>query len=169
MNSNFDEVQQKVKCSLNKLMDFDHFLLEKNVNERSITHKLAEYLQMEFKNWNVDCEYNKMVNGEFIDPKRMMFTVEDVESNDTDAKTIFPDIIIHKRKSKDNLLVVEVKKSINNQNRLKDERKLETFTKSDHFKYSFGLNIILPVKNDFGKPSCLKWYVNGEICHEELY
>jgi hypothetical protein len=38
----------------------DHgFLLEHNLNERSITHKFAELLQRVFPEWDVDCEYNR--------------------------------------------------------------------------------------------------------------
>jgi hypothetical protein len=67
----FKKVERKVKCSINKLMEFDDFLLEKDVNERSITHKLAEYMQQEFKDWDVDCEYNRMINGDLNVPKRI--------------------------------------------------------------------------------------------------
>ena len=103
----FQDIKKKIKYSINKLMEHDSFLLKENVNERSITHKLAEYLQDEFKDWNVDCEYNRMVNGVSNEPKRMIFPVEDIKSNDTEAKTVFPDIIIHKRNRRKNLLVIE--------------------------------------------------------------
>ena len=36
------------------------FLLEKNLNERTITHKLANYFEKYFSNYDVDCEYNRM-------------------------------------------------------------------------------------------------------------
>lgn len=149
-------------------MEYDSFLLEENANERSITHKLAEYLQQEFKDWNVDCEYNRMWNDFEID-KKIIELEEDIASvYDTDAKTVFPDIIIHKRENKDNLLVIEVKKSNNTADKLMDKIKLETFTYSDHFKYLFGLNLVIPVKNDYDKPN-LKWYENGEVFYEELH
>lgn len=161
MNYDFEKIQRKVKCSLNKLMEYDKFLLEENVNERSITHKLAEYLQQEFKEWDVDCEYNRMTNGHSITKKTIIFEHEDISIEDQDAKTVFPDIIIHKRNTEKNLLVIEAKKSKNNNYEL-DEKKLEMFT-SDQFGYFYGLHIILQVDNDFGKPTILRWYKEGKF------
>ena len=70
-------------------------LLQLNANERSITHKLAEYLQREFSDWNVDCEYNRL--GAAI--KRLP-APEAIGSDDEDGRTIFPDIIVHRRNIK---------------------------------------------------------------------
>lgn len=168
MNSEFEDIQIKVKCVIDKLIDFDAFLLKENVNERSITHKLAEYLQQEFKDWNVDCEYNKMWKDVDIDKKTINLQDENFSIYDSDTPTVFPDIIIHKRENKNNLLAIEVKKSKNHTNRNKDEIKLKKFT-SKQFNYSFGLNMILNVAEDFGKPSNLKWYQNEEVFHEEQY
>lgn len=53
------KVHKKVEKAINILSKNDAFLLEGNVNERSISHKLAEYLQQEFNDWNVDYEYNR--------------------------------------------------------------------------------------------------------------
>jgi hypothetical protein len=150
-------------------MEYDSFLLKENANERSITHKLAEYLQQEFKDLDVDCEYNRMWNDLKIDKKIIQLEEDMASVYDTDAKTVFPDIIVHKRENKDNLLVVEVKKSNNTSNKLMDKVKLETFTYSDHFNYLFGVNLVLYVQNVFGKPSHLQWYQNGEVFHEEFY
>lgn len=163
----FQDIKKKIKYSINKLMEHDSFLLKENVNERSITHKLAEYLQDEFKDWNVDCEYNRMVNGVSNEPKRMIFPVEDIKSNDTEAKTVFPDIIIHKRNRRKNLLVIEVKKMFRNRiDREFDELKLKTFTGSQ-FEYSFGLNVIFHVKSHFKKFPILHWYKNGRLMEVE--
>jgi len=54
-----NEVKYSVDRALTKLLQNDSLLVELNANERSITHKLAEYLQLEFAAWNVDCEYNR--------------------------------------------------------------------------------------------------------------
>ncbi|MHA1749061.1 MAG: hypothetical protein ACTSYF_10535 [Promethearchaeota archaeon] len=75
-------------------------MLENDVSERAITHKLAEYIQEQFPDWNVDCEYNR--DGH--DPKRVNLI------NGPDK--VYPDIIVHKRgPNGPNLMVVEVKKS----------------------------------------------------------
>jgi len=54
----------KVKYGLDILLREDGYLLEKNVSERAVTHKLAEHLQKIFPEWNVDCEYNRNINRE---------------------------------------------------------------------------------------------------------
>ncbi len=42
------EVRDKVMAAVNRLLQLDKYLLIKNVNERSISHRLATYLQEEF-------------------------------------------------------------------------------------------------------------------------
>ena len=92
---------------LNRLMEADQYLLEIDVNERSITHRLAIYLQEIFDDWHVDCEYNRDGN----DPKELYFPSDPGDVADTDARTVFPDIIIHERGTGNNYVVIEVKKS----------------------------------------------------------
>ena len=105
-----DDIEGIVKSSLQKLRRLDKHLLDININERSITHKLAEYLKEYFPEFNVDCEYNRFKDI----VKTIKLPNERINWNDTEAKTVFPDIIIHKRGiEEDNLLVIEVKKSSN--------------------------------------------------------
>jgi len=87
-----------VKSSLKKLRNLDKKLLEINVNERTITHKLAEYLQQNFPELNVDCDYNRFESSatESI-IKKLNLPTDNINWDDTEAKTIFPDIIVHKR------------------------------------------------------------------------
>jgi hypothetical protein len=42
------DVEARLKKAEEKLRKADRFLLENDVNERSITHKLAQYLQKPF-------------------------------------------------------------------------------------------------------------------------
>jgi len=101
-------IQAAVKRAVRKLLTKDGFLIRNDVNERSITHWLASHLQREFPGWQVDCEYNR--NHE--DPKTLCLPRRnDLSSDDTNAHTVFPDIIVHRRDRDDNLLVIEVKKS----------------------------------------------------------
>jgi hypothetical protein len=80
-------------------------LLEVGINERTLTHKLAELLQLRFKRWHVDCEYNRLG-----DAQKTLPPAESTDTSDTQGRTIYPDIIIHKRRTPENLLVIEVKK-----------------------------------------------------------
>lgn len=153
------EIQEKVLNSIKKLFDEDIFLLKADANERSISHKLAIYLQDEFtelKNLSVDCEYNRDMD---FDPKRMddwkSRCAQEVESDDVHAKTVYPDIIVHERGNNDNnLLVIEIKKSNNSDNGC-DKEKIKNFIKD--LNYDFGVFINIGVKDNTGK-FCLKCF-----------
>lgn len=90
------------------------FLMEIDANERSLSHHLAICLAARFPGWDVDCEYNR----DGIDDPKCLHLPQRTEptSTDVDAKTVFPDIIVHHRGlggAQNNLLVVEIKKSSN--------------------------------------------------------
>ena len=118
-------------CALDKL---DGDLLDVNASERSITHKLAEHLSGEFPSWHVDCEYNR--HGS--DVKRLCFDFEKLEPFDLEAKTVFPDIIVHRRRTAQNLIVMEVKKGIKKEV-TRDIEKLRAFTGSPEYSYRLGV------------------------------
>ena len=128
-------------------------LFDVGINERSITHKFAEYLQQEFPDYNVDCEYNR--HG--FDKKILEIPKNEYPSwDDKEAKTVYPDIVIHKRKTNsDNLVVIEVKKSNSSQSLRKfDEKKLQVFTNKTygcssemHYCYDYGLFIEFDLEN----------------------
>lgn len=105
--------------------DGNLYLLKENLNERTISHQFAIHLQRAFKDYNVDCEYNR-ANGR---PKELIIPQENVSWEDTEAKTVFPDIIVHLRGRNTNILVVEMKKS--GRNVSFDEEKLRAYC-SDH-------------------------------------
>jgi len=128
------DVKHRVITAICNLFKCDKELLAIDVNERSITHKLAEYLQQQFPYWHVDCEYNRR---EF-DVKRLNLRFESVGPEVTEAVTIFPDIIIHRRLSKQNLVVIEVKKASGNIETM-DIEKIKAFTKDSEFKYIYGI------------------------------
>jgi hypothetical protein len=107
-----DEFVEAIKNFLAK----EPFLLENNLNERTISFKLAEYLQKEYDGkYNVDCEYNRVskddknMDKEYI-TKTLQLDIEKIKTNNDKGPTVFPDIIIHKRGSnKNNFLVIEIK------------------------------------------------------------
>jgi len=83
------------------------FILDKDVNERSISHRLANYIEPHFPGWNVECEYN--LNHD--DSKRLDIYPRNVQSDNTQATTVYPGIIIHRRGTDENLVVIEMKKT----------------------------------------------------------
>jgi hypothetical protein len=143
------EIGRRVATCLGILFKADSDLLQNEVNERSISHKLAEYLQVQFPDWNVDCEYNR--KGPY--PKMLDGIKECSEQKKTDR--IFPDVIIHRRNTAHNLLVIEMKYSSDDPCDLK---KLELLTSdSGDFKYVLGL--FLRLDGETARP--LRWFKTG--------
>lgn len=134
MTPESDEIRRKVQSAIDEFKQRDSVLLEIDVNERTMTHKLAEYLQQEFQGWDVDCEYNRKIK----DLKKLLRPPNNSSGldfwEDTDAKTVYPDIIVHKRKSDENLLVIEAKKSSSGVKEDWDKEKLRAF-KEEPYNY----------------------------------
>jgi hypothetical protein len=156
---------EKVQVSLRKFWAKDIALIQVNANERSISHKLAQYLEEQFKGWDVDCEYNrygddekKVLNEELFGHWKSF----PVRVNDEDAKSIFPDIIVHHRRTSDNLLVVEVKKSTTDWNSELDVQKLMALTRQKYkYGYKFGLRLVISMNGD-ATANNLEWYTDGQ-------
>jgi hypothetical protein len=154
-----DDVKRRVIKAVCTFYRCDWELLDVNVNERSITHKLAEYLQSEFPYWHVDCEYNRLGS----EVKRLVpkfIYSRPADPADIEAITVFPDIIVHRRRTNYNLLVVEVKKAAGRGD-MRDVEKLKAFTRVHEYEYKYGLFLkIGPIDN-----LELKLYENGsESC-----
>ena len=124
------EIKEKVEIALGMLLKNDVFLLQHDINERSISHKLAEYLQQLFPDYHVDCEYNR--HG--IGIKRLPRICQ----NEAHER-VYPDIVVHLRGIDDfNMLVIEIKPTITLD--ICDKTKLELFTKrTGLYKYWYGL------------------------------
>ncbi|MFP4029622.1 MAG: hypothetical protein ACLFWL_17725 [Candidatus Brocadiia bacterium] len=158
------KIYEKVKMALLALYREDIYLLERDVNERSLSHKLAEHMQKEFGNsWDVDCEYNRHVE----EPKKLFYDgYGDIKCDvrDTDAKTVYPDIVVHKRgNDKHNLLVIEIKKTTSEIGDEKDEAKLAAFT-GEQYDYRVGLFLKFDVDN--GCIEDVQCFQEGELTGE---
>lgn len=55
--------QSRIQHGLDILLKVDNYLLKNVTSERSITHKLGEHYQYIFNEWNVDCEFNRNLDG----------------------------------------------------------------------------------------------------------
>lgn len=124
------EVTRRLEHALRAFYERDRYLLAVDANERSISHKIAEHLQPEFVDWNVDCEYNR--DGH--DPKVLTSLPRDDGPEGTGSR-VFPDIIVHRRGQagpEGNLLVIEVKKSLDASGIEADRVKLECYQVSLH-------------------------------------
>ena len=144
MDTNTDnkEVLEKVKNAYRKFLKRDLYLLKVNANERSITHRFVIYLEEEFPDYHVDCEYNR--NG--LDPKRLYLFRKTICSDDENGTTVFPDIIIHHRGTNNNFIVIEAKKTNNNGN---DDEKLKAYKKDLNYRHAFFVEF--PINDDAKK------------------
>ncbi len=140
------EVKEKIKIALEEVIKNDSYLLDVNINERSLTHRLAIYLEKHFPNYHVDCEYNRTD----MDQKKLIRFRKDITSDNKEAVTVYPDIIIHKRGTKrDNLVVIEAKKSTNDDE--SDKEKLMAYKKDKDLGYKYAFFIKFPVNEDLAK------------------
>lgn len=124
------EIEKHLNSAISDFLNRDIYLLEINANERSISHRLAVYLEHYFTNWEIDCEYNRNHD----DTKRL--ELADRHTNDTDlnAVTVYPDIIVHRRATDENLLVIEMKKSNSNEDIEYDLIKLKGYKNELRYK-----------------------------------
>jgi hypothetical protein len=146
---------QLLELALDRLYKSDGDLLDKkfNVNERTVTHRLALHLTTIFKEFDVDCEYNRMIMdkfGNFTEGDYWAKTInlsidENIDGDDTEAKTVFPDIIIHKRKQNVNLAIIEVKMHWKSRKKDFDFKKLYAY--KEDLKYLYGVYLELDENN----------------------
>jgi hypothetical protein len=98
--------------AVDELKDNDSHLLQTRAHEGSICHAVANYLSEWFKShtpgfkWDVDCEYNRYGSGERVKRARVEGQEPTMSGRDPSVR---PDIIVHKRTTADNLMVIEAK------------------------------------------------------------
>ena len=124
------EIERRLNTALRQLSVLDNHLLANDVNERSITHRLAVYLQQHFDGWDVDIEYDgfEQEPHHLGDLERQLTELGTAALvRDTDCRTVYPDIVVHHRATGDHLLVLEVKKSTSRVPDALDRAKLEGY------------------------------------------
>ena len=130
-------IKKALDASIDLLLRTDADILRIDVNERTISHRLANYLELHFPGWNIDCEYNRDEH----EPKRLDIIPRDVMSDDTEATTVFPDIIIHRRGTKQNLVVIEMKKTTSHEDDKYDFRKLKAFKQQLGYRFAVFIKV----------------------------
>lgn len=108
--------------------------------ERALVARIRDFLHGQYENWSIDLEWNR--REDVI--KRLRYGLSDDELIGKDA--IVPDLIVHRVGKKENLLVVEVKKSTN-KDFDGDIWKLQGMTdQAGPYGYSVGLHLVIDVK-----------------------
>jgi hypothetical protein len=144
----------KVVTALAEFYAREAFLFEKDLGERTLTHRLAVYLEKQFQGWEVDCDYSRLGDRTLRLPKGTI-----VSTDDHLGKSIFPDIVVHQREIPNNLLAIEVRKASNHQPPEHDQHKLRALT-DPHLWFAYGTGIYLVL----GKSSVVSdVYIGGVI------
>ena len=115
------------------------FLLERDLGEHALTHRLAVLVETHFSGWDVDCNYDRLGERTMRLPHGTV-----VSTDDHLAKSVYPDIVVHQREVPHNLLAIEVRKASNHQPIEHDQHKLEALT-DPHlwFAYAAGVMVTL--------------------------
>jgi hypothetical protein len=126
----------------------DIALLHLDVNERSIAHRLAIYIETRMQGWTVDCEYNR--NRGFPKMRR------------SNRNKIIPDIIVHHRNTPQNLLIVEIKKTSHSRSTIYEARRrafdLTSCWTNEFPHYCHAVVMIFPVRGSDGKAVRCAWF-----------
>lgn len=138
----FGDIEEKLVKAISILQENDKIFLDKefDINERTVTHRLGIYLAGLFNGLDVDCEYNRQYDeatDEYISKNVDLPKIKEGEVlKDIEARTVFPDIIVHKRTTSFNLLAIEVKMGWKNSKGLFDEVKAEAYKRTLGYQYS---------------------------------
>ena len=159
------QLEAAVRAACDRLVKNEQPLFTRDINERTLTHKFAMYLQAEVDSWgeawDVDCEFNRSIaqpkDMKTLDlPARLAHKLGEVTPvDDVHARTVFPDVIVHRRGTVENLLVVEVKKTTASPKDIDFDwkHKLPEYAKT--LKYQAAVFLLL----DLEKGTCTpKWF-----------
>ena len=146
MNKEIFELMDIFEKAKEKFLKEEKEIIEINVNERTLSARLmfhlqtlllSEIYQESYKEYSVDCEYNRRKEIVKILPKEY----RELEKKD---KQIYPDIIFHQRNSEKNLMIIEMKKTYSldegGKNENRDRLKfLTSLRKENKYKYLLGV------------------------------
>ena len=127
----------KVISAIKEFYAREGFLFEKDLGERTLTHRMAVHLERQFDGWEVDCDYNRLGERLLKLPHGSI-----ISTDDGLGKSIFPDIVVHHRAVPENLLAVEVRKATNHQPVEHDHHKLRGLT-DPHLWFAYRLGVFL--------------------------
>jgi hypothetical protein len=133
----------KLIAALQEFYARETYLLERDLGERTLTHRLAVNVERQFSGWEVDCDYDRLGERTLRLPRGTVASTDDHL-----AKSIYPDIVVHQREVPDNLLAIEVRKASNHQPVEHEQHKLRALT-DPHlwFAYATGVLLTLARKN----------------------
>ena len=149
---------EKVAGAIEAFYTREGLLFERDLGERTLTHRLAVHLERQFDGWDVDCDYNRLGERLLKLPHGSI-----VSTDDELGKSIFPDIVVHRRAVPENLLAVEVRKATNHQPVEHDHHKLRGLT-DPHLWFAYRVGVLLVLTR--GRVKASDVYLGGIIDRE---
>ena len=173
MNKEIFELMDIFEKAKNKFLKEEKEIIEIDVNERTLSARLMFHLQTilledklyreKYKTYSVDCEYNRINEYKIKTLKR--YENFEIDDNSDKIRKIFPDIILHKRKEEDNLIVIEMKKSTSNNKdcKEKDRERLKIMTDlNDPNNFNYTLGVCFEVDTIGNNNHIIEFFVNGK-------
>jgi hypothetical protein len=145
----------RLVAALQEFYRHETWLLEKDFGERALTHRLAVHVERQFTGFAVDCDYNRLGERMLKLPKATI-----VSTDDGLGKSVFPDIVVHRREIPDNLLAIEVRKASNHQPPEHDRHKLRALT-DPHLWFAYWIGVMLTVAPR--RVAASEVYVGGKL------
>ena len=148
-------IEEKLRCALALVTERDRDLLEDGRNERAVAHRLAVYLEDQFQGWHIHCEFNRQgsTNGPEDERSRKQISAEPPLLPPSEEGGVWalvdPDIIVHRRRTKLNLLVIEVKPA-SSAGIKRDKAKLMKYLTDEHLGYTFAVLVTYRIGADAG-------------------
>lgn len=153
------QILERVRNAIASFLANDADCLARGLNEVNLSANLAFHLKNEFKEYNVDAEYNGDIDKP-NDRKALMIAKSRMselkrDTSQDDSYNLRPDIIVHKRgTNENNLVVIEVKKDIHPKlEKEYDLIKLEHLTINylgNHYNYRLGIALELGTDKNVG-------------------
>jgi hypothetical protein len=127
----------KVVAALKEFYAREAFLFAQDLGERTLTHRLAVYLEKQFPDFVADCDFDR------LGPRTLGLPHGSIVSTDDHlGKSIFPDIVVHQREVPNNLLAIEVRRAGNHQPIEHDRQKLRALTDA-HIWFAYWIGVLV--------------------------
>ena len=127
----------KLIAALKEFYARETYLLERDLGERALTHRLAVCVERQFSGWEVDCDYDRLGDRTMRLPHGTVSSTDDHL-----GKSIYPDIVVHQRDIPNNLLAIEVRKASNHQPIQHEQHKLNALT-DPHLWFAYWAGVLL--------------------------
>jgi hypothetical protein len=153
-----DKMQAELDKVVSALGDFyarESLLFEKDLGERTFSHRLAVQVEKQFGGWDVDCDYNRLGERRLRLPAGTV-----ISTDDGNGKSVFPDIVVHHRAIPENLIAIEVRKATNHLPPEHDQHKLRGLT-DPHLWFAFQMGVMVTLAKNHVVTS--EVYVGGAV------